>query len=244
MNGVTLQVTQDFQYYTSQNSSGAYIFVPVETDPSRVAGGPITTTLVSGDVSQGVLQEFGSWARQFIKVYNDDKSYIEFDWIVGPLDISDGVGKEVVSKFSTPLETNGQFYTDSNGREVLQRTRNSRPDYDYTDEQPVAGNYYPVTSKIVIEDDDVEFAVLTDRSQGGSSINDGEVELMVHRACQHDDGRGVGENLNEQEFGDGIRVRGKHFLVLGPKGGNGTQIDLALAISKCHIFRRQIYRCS
>ena len=224
MNGVRLEITQDFQYYSSQDSSGAYIFVPVHDQISRIANGPISTTLVTGSVSQGVLQDFGSWGKQFIKVYNDDRSFIEFDWIIGPLDISDGVGKEVISKFTTSLATNGEFYTDSNGRELLKRTRNSRPDYDYSDEQPVSGNYYPVNNRIAIRDanQDIELAIITDRSEGGASINDGEIELMVHRACQHDDGRGVGENLNEQEYGTGNRIRGKHFLVVGPTSGNGN----------------------
>nr|XP_008200004.1 PREDICTED: lysosomal alpha-mannosidase [Tribolium castaneum] len=221
LNGIRVEVSQDFQYYESQDSSGAYIFVPQGQEAKRIASGPITTTLVTGNVSQGVLQEFGSWARQFIKVYKDDQSFIEFDWIIGPIDISDNVGKEVVTKFTTPLKNNGEFYTDSNGREFIKRTRNHRPDYDYSDEQPVSGNYYPVNNRIAIRDDDqkIELAIITDRSQGGSSLNDGEVELMVHRACQHDDGRGVGENLNEQEFGQGIKVRGKHYLVVGPTSG-------------------------
>lgn len=34
----------------------------------------------------------------------------------------------------------------------------------------------------IVQDDsrNVQFTVLTDRSQGGSSIEDGQVELMVH----------------------------------------------------------------
>lgn len=34
---------------------------------------------------------------------------------------SDGWGKEVISRFDTPLDTKGYFYTDSNGREILTR---------------------------------------------------------------------------------------------------------------------------
>lgn len=47
--------------------------------------------------------------------------------------------------------------------------------------EQISGNYYPVTSKLVIRDEaaDVELAVLTDRAQGGSSLKDGEIELMV-----------------------------------------------------------------
>jgi hypothetical protein len=34
---------------------------------------------------------------------------------------SDNVGKEVVSRFQTSLNNKNLFYTDANGREVLQR---------------------------------------------------------------------------------------------------------------------------
>lgn len=34
---------------------------------------------------------------------------------------SDDTGREVISRFSTSLQTNSTFYTDSNGREILQR---------------------------------------------------------------------------------------------------------------------------
>ena len=36
-----------------------------------------------------------------------------------------------------------------------------------------------------------------DRAQGGTSNKDGEIELMIHRRLLYDDGKGVGEALNE-----------------------------------------------
>ncbi len=64
-------------------------------------------------------------------------------------------------------------------------------------------------------DGSMQFSVLTDRSQGGGSIYDNQMELMVHRCLKKDDSRGVGENLCEEAFGEGLVVNGKHFLYHG-----------------------------
>lgn len=64
---------------------------------------------------------------------------------------------------------------------MLKRVRNYRPTWKVDLNESIAGNYYPVTSKIVVRDEkqNVQFAVLTDRAQGGSSLEDGQIELMV-----------------------------------------------------------------
>lgn len=63
----------------------------------------------------------------------------------------------------------------------MTRIRDYRPTWDVKLSEDVSGNYYPVTSKISLRDyaNNVELAVLTDRAQGGTSLNDGEIELMV-----------------------------------------------------------------
>lgn len=152
-----------------------------------------------GDLVTEIHQTFTNFVSQVIRLYSDE-NFIEFDWVVGPLNIGEEYvtftntnllysiqilisdhGKEVITKFSTPLESNSVFYTDSNGREMLERTRNFRPTWDIEINETESSNYYPVTSRIVIKDQEknLEFAVLTDRAQGGSSLRDGEVELMV-----------------------------------------------------------------
>jgi hypothetical protein len=45
--------------------------------------------------------------------------------------------------------------------------------------EPIAGNYYPVTSTVFIKDSSYQLTVLTDRSQGAASFGDGNVDLMV-----------------------------------------------------------------
>lgn len=232
VNGVTLQITQEFLYYVSGGASQAYIFTPDGSGAKKVATefeGGVKITAIEGDIFTGVLQEFSPWVKQIIKVYRDDPSYIQFDWVVGPIDFSDG-GKEVISRFTTPLLNNGTFFTDSNGREMLRRVRNFRPDYEYTNEQPVSGNYYPITSKITInqeiteDGENIEVAVLNDRAQGGSSVDEGEIELMVHRAMRSLDVDEFG--LDEQEYGHEIVVRGEHYLTFGRRNSGDGQRSL------------------
>jgi len=85
----------------------------------------------------------------------------------------------VISWFSTNLDTQGKFYTDSNSREYLTRRRDLRDTWKAKILEPVAGNYYPITSGISIHDDETKVAILTDRAQAGGSIFDGTLELMV-----------------------------------------------------------------
>lgn len=123
-------------------------------------------------------QIFNEWISQVVRIYkNENKA--EFDWLVGPIPVDDKVGREIIMRFDTDIETNGIFYTDSSGREMMQRRRNHRETWNLTLLEDVAGNYYPVTAKIAIEDDTRRFAILNDRAQGGSSLADGSIELMV-----------------------------------------------------------------
>ncbi|XP_049819511.1 lysosomal alpha-mannosidase-like isoform X2 [Aethina tumida] len=245
--GKTVEITQEFLYYESAESgiwSGAYLFRPkVNTTAKSLSESVKIKSVRSTDNVDEVVQVFNDYITQIIRVYkNVEHSYIEFDWLVGPLPIGEqaGMGNEIISRFTVSDFDNDQvFYTDSNGRELIRREINKRPDYTYDPSyEPIASNYYPVTSRILIRDEakNLEVAVLNDRSQAGSSLDNGELELMVHRRLFHDDYKGVDENLNETEFGQGVVVRGSHYLTLGeisPKEGNSAAvIERELALRK------------
>jgi lysosomal alpha-mannosidase len=69
---------------------------------------------------------------------------------------------------SSDVANAGLFTTDANGRQMLERTRNHRPTFDYNaTEEPVASNMYPITSRMWIQDDatGARITVLNDRSQ-------------------------------------------------------------------------------
>lgn len=74
-----------------------------------------------------------------------------------------------------------------------------RPTWPLIVHEPTSGNYYPINSLIRIQDNSTNknLTILTDRSQGGTVMINGEIQIMIHRRMLRDDGRGVGEPLNE-----------------------------------------------
>nr|XP_012569187.1 probable alpha-mannosidase At5g13980 [Cicer arietinum] len=227
-NLVEEQVELSYLYYSGFNgtdqkdpqNAGAYIFRPNGTylinhekrDPVTVLRGPIVDE---------VHQQINPWIYQITRQYKG-KEHVEVEFIVGPIPIEDGIGKEVSTRISTTMETNKTFYTDSNGRDFIKRVRDYREDWDLEVNQPVAGNYYPINLGIYIKDNKKEFSVLADRSIGGSSLEDGQIELMVHRRLLLDDSRGVAEALNETDcVADncrGLTVQGKYYYRIDPLG--------------------------
>ena len=60
---------------------------------------------------------------------------------------------------------------------------------------------------------DLKEMICLDRSNGGGSIHDGSLEIMVHRRIPTDQSP-LGEPLNETAYGQGLVVRGKHLLII------------------------------
>ncbi|PIA48794.1 hypothetical protein AQUCO_01300017v1 [Aquilegia coerulea] len=73
-----------------------------------------------------------------------------------------------------------------------------------------------------MEDSKTELSVLVDRSVGGSSLADGQMELMLHRRLLFDDSKGVAEALNETVCVDnecqGLTIKGNFYLRIDPLG--------------------------
>ena len=250
--GIALDLKQTWGYYTSfdnrfdradendktsavSQNSGAYIFRPSMPEQELIEVKPSSARFLNTSVGIEVQVEYNEpWIKTTTRVMAG-LPYLEIEYTIGPIPIDDQRGKEVVTRFLTPIQSSSTFYTDSNGREFQQRRRNYRPTWELNVFEPVSGNYYPVNTAMYIENvaSGKALAVSTDRTQGGSSLMDGSVELMVHRRTLADDWRGVFEALNETDggitayppsgnatrIGKGIVVRGTHRILIGDEGG-------------------------
>jgi len=223
--GQTYPITQDFLYYISNpgdsisgQASGAYIFRPDSSENTYSINQNVTTSIQVGAIVQEAEQVWADWAIQSVRLYSNS-DFIEIVDTIGPIPIDDGHGKEIISRITTNLQTDSKWFTDAQGHEYQTRVRNFRPTWNYTTIEPVAGNYYPVNEGIYITDGTVQLSLVNDRSAGGSSMQDGELELMVHRRCLVDDGRGVGEPLNESTI-----VRSTKNLIVNTLPLSDTQL--------------------
>ena len=234
VNAISLPIQHDILYYNasvgnnlSSQASGAYIFRPNSSEPFEyvprdqplsleIAVGPICSlarlTWVKGEIGETFRLCLSSDAVEVVSH-------------VGPLSINSGEGREVISRFSTNLNADETLYTDANGQEMQKRIYNYRPTWKLNVTEPVAGNYYPLNALSYLQDmdDGRTFTVLTDRSEGVSSIHNGEMEVMIHRRLLVDDARGVGEPLNETgqpnsgDSQEGLIVYPLHLLQIESK---------------------------
>jgi hypothetical protein len=122
----------------STQPSGAYIFRPAEQHNkqsercAKSVMGPDEVAVVSvvrGRLVKEVRQIFKSWITQIVRL-SVNSATADLEWTVGPIPVSDGRGREIVSRFSTDIRSDESFYTDANGREFQLRVRDSRQSWN------------------------------------------------------------------------------------------------------------------
>lgn len=128
--GKLIPMNASFHYYKgfpgdnkgeAHRASGAYIFRPEEQTPTFL-GKTLKSMYTKNELFAEVHQEWAIWLGQVIRIYKD-QDFIMFDWVVGPIPAADGIGKEIILKWDSKLKSNGTFYTDANGRQIVKRQK-------------------------------------------------------------------------------------------------------------------------
>jgi len=192
-----------------EQAGGVYIMRPTpthESEPlhcSELVSGPVVTEARCAAFGGATAEE--EWAQVTLRLLEVPGTALEAEWTVGPIDVGDGVGRSVALRLAYNAQAAGQFWTDANARGLQLRKRNAWPADDGL--EPIAANYFPINSALAITNGVKTAALLPDRASAGASLSDGQVESIMHRRLLHDDGRGMGEALNESEsFVQGVSV--------------------------------------
>ncbi|XP_063674233.1 alpha-mannosidase 2x-like [Bolinopsis microptera] len=112
-------------------------------------------------------------------------------------------------RFKTDIKSGGSLFTDLNGHTIQQ--------HKYKDKLKIQGNFFPMPSTAFIQDSETRFSVLSSEPHGVASLKEGYLEVVLDRRNQKDDGRGLGQGLDDNvptparlrllvEFGPGAKV--------------------------------------
>ena len=253
--GVTVQVNQSLRYYRGgdgsdspyakqgASGSGNYIFQPHDADTLTFTpdGAPSTVSVVlDGAVVSEVRQVFVNGSiEQVFRLY-EGSDQLEVEYRIGPIDVqSDGVGKEVISRFDTDIESGDTWRADANGMLRSVRKRDARatlwPDggpHYFNQTDAVAGNYFAANTFAQIADEGRQLTVLIDRAEGATSLASGQLELMLHRRLTHGCRWGMCEGGEQAGLNDtlGAEVVIRHRLsvdAVRPDGSSPAAVRAA-----------------
>ena len=193
------------------DASGAYLFKPMKGDMNKHPYSQFksirafTGDIVSAFVLQYASEDASEIYTAIIRLTRGS-GLLEFEVNMHGIPVSENKGKEIVANWEVvDFENDGVFYTDSNGLEMQKRVLDQRPGWTLETDERQSSNYYPVQQAIAIRDRNTQVTVMNDRSQGGSVLSAGSIELMQDRRLLFDDSRGLNQPLNEvNELGVGI----------------------------------------
>jgi hypothetical protein len=83
------------------------------------------------------------------------------------------------------------------------RQRNKLPAFEATFAERFCANLYPIASGVQLRTGNMTFSIATDRSQGATSLADGQLDVVIHRWVVNGEGvwvqGGVGASMFVQD---------------------------------------------
>jgi len=218
---VSLQL---FAYPSQPFRSGAYL-LSVDTEAAVEVVGPsdlvmVSSTLVSGPVYTELvadwrLQGEGGESRveTRYRLHHTAGPAGEAVWVEQRLDLGPAPNlrdREIALRLSSGLNSHNSWYTDQAGLGFIKRERVAG--------LGLAGNHYPVTQAAFIEDGEARLTLVVEHASGASSLQAGQLEVMLDRRTAYDDGRGMGEGVL-----DSVPTSHRFWLLLEPRDPSVTR---------------------
>ena len=223
----------------NSNSDGAYIFAPTNVRPVNISLDKANSFYNKGEISTTFFFSFNDLTYMVVSIYTSP-FIVKVDSIIKPLHSYNNknfvlqLQSNIRNNITFPDETEvnrtyAEFWTDSNGIQMKRRISDHRS-YQYTFNDIIASNFYPVSTKISIREkqnktytpkqksfltsQDKQITIFTDRPQSGTSIREGEIMLLILRSSLTDDVRGVNEKLYESKSSR-FYFKISHFIMIG-----------------------------
>ncbi|CAB4066380.1 MAN2 [Lepeophtheirus salmonis] len=143
---------------------------------------------------------------------------------------------EIAMRFDAAIDSKTIFYTDLNGFSMMERRRLSKI--------PLQANFYPIASMAYIQDTSSRLTLISRQPLGGSSLQSGQLEIMLDRRLMQDDNRGLGEPVT-----DNLITKSSFTLILersipscrGENSKNGASYPSLLAVGARHALLNPLY---
>ena len=89
-----------------------------------------------------------------------------------PLILGEGMSNfELIMRFGTDVQSNGEFYSDLNGMTHSKRV--------YYSKLHLQGNVYPIVASAYLQDSKKRISLLTKQASGTASLQDGQLDVSL-----------------------------------------------------------------
>uniref|UniRef100_A0A7N6AMP9 Alpha-mannosidase n=1 Tax=Anabas testudineus TaxID=64144 RepID=A0A7N6AMP9_ANATE len=196
-----VKVQMQFMVYgtrPSKDKSGAYLFLP--DGKAKVFARLLHLRCLLASQKPGCHQ-FG---LVFLGV---DGLSID---IITMVDIRDQTNKELAMRLVTDIQSGDAFYTDLNGFQIQPRRHYLK--------LPLQANFYPMSSQAYIQDSHHRLTLHTAQALGVSSLESGQLEVIMDRRLMQDDNRGLGQGLKDN------KKTANHFRLLLERRSIGNKM--------------------
>ena len=175
--------------YFASNGGGAYISLINSQLPQMYKVDLSNSFYVENEISTNIyLKTEGT--SLLITLYNNP-FFIQTISVLNPTPnntLSNSI--DIILNIQSNLLTNSEFYTDSNGIKMQKRSNVGNT---------IQNKIYPVGRAISIKDNNKKITIYNDRPEGGTSLSDGNLLVVLNRMTSFDDGQGCEEKLYEKE---------------------------------------------
>ncbi|XP_064192799.1 alpha-mannosidase 2x isoform X3 [Anguilla rostrata] len=191
----------------SKDKSGAYLFLPDGKAKPYSQREPPVVRVVEGPLFSEVVAHYQHFT-QTIRIHNvPGVDGLSVD-VTTMVDIRDQANKELAMRLVTDIQSKSTFFTDLNGFQIQPRR--------YLKKLPLQANFYPMPTMAYIQDSQSRLTLHTAQALGVSSLENGQLEVILDRRLMQDDNRGLGQGLKDNK-----RTANRFRILLERRSGSG-----------------------